>query len=265
MRTFSPQQLAVFGAATAVLLILLHLLGVLALISGWFLSATYRVAAPLHRIGAGFMANQSPEDCADIANELEQLTIDNANLRTLAAENAALKTALEFKESEAGEVVLARVVAESSDITKRGLVIDRGLKDGLKPGQPVVVDNGLIIGKIHSVNHNSATVLLLIDSMSRLAVSVQGGSGTAGLLEGSRGLSMSISLIPQNEIVNIGDVVVTSGLESGIRRGLIVGVIEKVHKDSQEPFQTATVEPLSRSENPVFVQVLTDNPISDEE
>ncbi len=260
MRAFRPQQITIIAAVFAALLILLHLAGVLSWVSQMVASATYRLAAPLHRIGAGMALAGEDGECAcaaDLNAELEQVIIDNSKLRTLAAENAALKTALDFQERESDKPILARVVAKSSDITNRGLVIDRGQGDGIEPGQPVVVDDGLLIGKIKTVRRKSSTVLLLTDSLSRLAVSLQGGSGTTGLLEGDRGLSMVISLIPQNEVVNVGDVVVTSGLEPGVRRGLIVGVVETVHKDDQEPFQTATVSPLGHAEHPVFVQVLT--------
>ncbi|MBU1916309.1 hypothetical protein KKC47_04265, partial [Patescibacteria group bacterium] len=103
-------------------------------------------------------------------------------------------------------------------------------------------------------------VLLLLDSASKLAVSIQGGTDTTmGLLEGDRGLSMTISLIPQDERISAGDVVITAGIEPGIKRGLIIGIIEQIHKDSQKPFQTALVEPFGQAEHPVFVQVLTDN------
>jgi len=268
MRAFKPQQIAVFAAGFAVLLILLHLVGVLSWVSGMVATATYRLAAPLHRIGSGMASAGERDECAcaaDIKAQLEQLMIDNSKLRTLAAENAALKTALDFQERDTDALVMARVVAESSDITNRGLVIDRGSGDGIEPGQPVVVDDGLLVGKIHTTGKKSSTVLMLTDSVSRLAVSLQGGSGTTGLLEGDRGLSMMMSLIPQNEIVNVGDVVVTSGLEPGVRRGLIVGVVETVHKDDQEPFQTATVAPFNRAEYPVFVQVLVSDERDNEE
>ena len=51
-------------------------------------------------------------------------------------------------------------------------------------------------------------------------------------------------------------IVVTSGLEPGIRAGLIVGTVERVQKDSQEPFQTAIVKPFESTARPILVQTL---------
>lgn len=242
------------------MLIVLHLLGVLAAIAGLARSLVFGVAAPVHRAGVGLVSESGLECTEETLSELEEMLIENSYLRTLAAENAALKNALDFTEREEDDLVLARVVAESADVTNRGLVIDRGADDGLQIGQPVVVDDGVIIGKVKSVRRSSATVLLLTDSVSKLAVMVQGGSGVSGLLEGDRGLSMAISLIPQSERVSVGDVVVTSGLEQGIRTGLIVGTVDQVYQDSQEPFQTATVIPLHRAKHPIFVQIIVAKP-----
>jgi rod shape-determining protein MreC len=261
MRYLKTQQLAVLAAGLVVLLVVLHLVGVLSAIAGATTSTLYFLTYPVRRVGSSLasLADSGSACNGDASAQLEQLQVENSKLRTLVAENAALKTALEFKEEVTERAILARVIAESTDVTNSGLVIDRGADDGLALDQPVIVDDGVIIGKIRSVHRNSATVQLLTDSMSRLAVSIQGGSGTSGLLNGDRGLSMNISLIPQDEIVSPGDMVVTSGLEGGIRRGLIVGLVEKVHKDSQEPFQTATVAPMGATKHPILVQVLVNN------
>ena len=80
--------------------------------------------------------------------------------------------------------------------------------------------------------------------------------GTIGVLEGDRGLSMAITLIPQSEKLAPGDAVITSGIEPGIRRGLAVGTIEKVNRATQDPFQSADVIPFRSLSHPVFVQVL---------
>lgn len=262
MKVLNPQQTAVAIAGLVVLLIFLHLVGVFSALTKVVTSLLFRTAEPIHQLSANLVQNDEVKrKCtADTITQFEQLLLENSKLRTLTAENAALKGALNFQEKETSRIVLARVVAESPNATNRGLIIDRGAADGLKPGQPVVVNDGIIIGKIKSVKSNSAIVLLLLDSASKLAVSIQGGTDTTlGLLEGDRGLSMTISLIPQDERISAGDVVITAGIEPGIKRGLVIGTVEQIHKDSQKPFQTALVEPFGQAEHPVFVQVLIDN------
>jgi rod shape-determining protein MreC len=262
MKIFNLQQKIILVAGLVVLVIFLHLLGLLTKTFNLATAVLYRVSSPIHQASVSLIKNvETKHECtAETITQLEQFKLENSKLRTLAAENAALKSALNFKEKELGQTILARVIAESSDITNRGLIIDRGAEDGLKSGQPAIVDDGIIIGKIKSVRKNSAVVLLLTDSTSRLAVAIQGGGDILGLLEGDRGLSMGISLIPQNEQVSLGDMVITSGIEAEIRRGLIIGTIERVEKDEQKPFQTATVTPFERARFPIFVQI----PINDQ-
>ncbi|MEY4723484.1 MAG: hypothetical protein RLZZ324_997 [Candidatus Parcubacteria bacterium] len=216
------------------------------------------LAAPAYRIGAAFeRARGAVTGAEQEASQVEKLTVEVANLRSLAAENAALKDALAYRDANAkDDAVLARVLSRTDDDTFRGLLIDRGADDGVKVGQPVVTGSGIIIGKVESVRARTAGVMLLLDSRSRLAVALQDDAGTVGVLEGDRGLAMTISLIPLADAVAPGQIAITSGLEPGIKRGLVVGTVESVARGAQDPFQTANVVPMKSASLPVFVQVL---------
>jgi rod shape-determining protein MreC len=249
-------------AVVAAVLVVLHLLGVVSAVTASVSSALMRIAAPAYGAGVALeqaLSEEGIEDCAcaaELIAELERIKAENAKLHSVLLENEELKAAMDFQERSGDRVVMARVVSESTGETFKGLVIDRGSDDGVGEGQPVVSGDGVIIGKISSVGRRRAIVALLTDSLSKLAVSIQNGTGTLGVLEGDRGLSMSIALIPQHENLSPGDAVITSGIEPGIRRGLAVGVIDKIYADTQDPFQTSTVTPFLIAEHPVFVQIL---------
>ena len=232
------------GAAT-----LLFVSGVMRPITSAVAGVVLKIAGPLYSAGATI--TREPADKA-----LESLQVENAKLKMLLAENDTLKTALGFKERTGDNAVLARVVSRTSDDIFHGLVIDRGTEDGIAADQPVIFGDGIIIGKIIEVKPRSASVLLLTDTRSKLAVSIENAKETTGVLEGDRGLSMMITLIPQTEAVAVNDVIVTSGIEPGIRRGLVIGTIEKVSRETQDPFQTAVVVPFHIASAPTFVQVL---------
>lgn len=216
----------------------------------------YAAGASLNRAISRFFADDR-SDVATLTAAVEKLRIENAKLRELAVENDGLKAALAFHERSSDAAIVSRVVSETDEDVFHGLIIDRGADDGVKAGQAVIVGDGIIVGKVFETRRRTSSVLLLSDSKSRLAVAVQNASDTVGVLEGDRGLSMSIDLIPQSETLSPGDIIVTSGIEPGIRRGLVVGTIEKVEKKTQDPFQSATVIPFSAAEHPPFVQVLT--------
>jgi rod shape-determining protein MreC len=52
-----------------------------------------------------------------------------------------------------------------------------------------------------------------------------------------------MNYIPQNEIIKVGDMVITSGLEENVPSGLLIGVIEAVEKEAYQPFQKAVITP----------------------
>jgi rod shape-determining protein MreC len=249
-------------AAAGGLLLAASVFGWLAPVSDLLTVGVSRAAAPLHAAGVRvreLVAGASaPDDAVDAAilRAMDDLKVENARLRTLVAENESLKAALRYQERFKERTVLARVISDSTDDALKALVIDRGTEDGVMADLPVVVGDGIIIGKVLNAGRRTSTVLLLSDSRSRLAVSVQNADDTLGVLAGDRGLSMSIGLIPQVADVSPGDIVITSGAEPHIRGGLPVGAVTKVIGSSQEPFQSADVQPFFSSMRPVFVQVL---------
>lgn len=220
----------------------------------------HSAAAPLYSAGESIDAAVDGPDLDPVLlaciERTEELVIENTRLKALAVENEALKAALGYRNGNSERLLLARVISESTDGMSSELLLDRGSDDGITVGRPVIAGDSVIIGKISAVSVRTARVRLLSDSNSALAVTINDSAETLGLLEGDRGLSMSIDLIPQNESVSLGDVVVTSGAEPGIRRGLVVGTIEKVNKSTQDPFQSANVAPFRSFRYPVFVQVL---------
>lgn len=263
MPSRNPNRLR--NAIIAIVVVLLVAMGAFKPISGPVTRAVMAAAAPAFAAGANVsraferLFRDTEKDTASLTKQLEDLRIENAKLREYAVENDALKQALGYRESSGLKPLTARVVSETDDDVFHGLVIDRGSEDGVRPDQPVIVGDGIVVGKIFETRAHSASVLLLADSRSRLAVTVQRADGTAGVLEGDRGLSMTIDLIPQTVTLSPGDTVVTSGIEPGIRRGLVVGVIDTVTQHTQDPFQSATVVPFDSASHPPFVQVLTDD------
>jgi cell shape-determining protein MreC len=91
-----------------------------------------------------------------------------------------------------------------------------------------------------------------------LAAAVQGQNDqkTSGVVEGDLGLTIKMDFIPQAEKIKVDDIVVTSGLEKNIPRGLVIGKIIQVNSDSNEIWQKATVESLMNLEDLTIVSIL---------
>jgi rod shape-determining protein MreC len=84
---------------------------------------------------------------------------------------------------------------------------------------------------------------------------------TIGVAYGTIGGLLEIRFIPTDEIIEINDLVVTSGLEETIQSGLLIGQVIAVELDQNTLFQTALLEPLQDIRRLSQVLVLIDEPL----
>ncbi len=191
----------------------------------------------------------------ELISQKNVCTVDTATVALLTAENETLKQQLKFVRERELSHVGARVIGKGIDPLEQTIVLDRGETSGVSVGDAVIVGNGILIGQIIRVEEGTSLVRLLEDSQSRMGVTFAGNETTIGVLEGGFGISLHINFIPQNEIVEVGQTVVTSGIV-GIPKGLVVGTVEAVERQPYEPFQRAIVTPLSQYDSLSAVSVL---------
>lgn len=177
-------------------------------------------------------------------NQINKLYLERAEFILLKQENQSLRAQLNFLKKEK-RFVLAEVIGKGVDKTSNSLIINRGEADGIKLGNPVVVEEGFLLGKVMKVEKNISIIQLITDNQSKIAASILNHEKTLGVVQGEHGISLKMTMIPQNETVNINDLVITSGLEIKIPRGLIIGKVESIQKELYEPFQSANLQPLT--------------------
>ncbi len=178
--------------------------------------------------------------------EVERLTIENVRLSEVAAENALLREQLQYKRDNPSLDILSagvigRVVGRDPSNLLSYLIIDRGTRDGVTTGMPVVTPQGLV-GRVTDVGERWAKVLLIIDASSSVNVLVQRSRAT-GVLQGRLGANPVMRYIAQGEDVQVGDIVLTSGLGGNFPKGQVVGQVVAVHQRDIELFQEAEVRP----------------------
>jgi rod shape-determining protein MreC len=218
------------------------------------------LTAPLQRAAQPDPSEDGPLDALaaqELRRRFERASIENAKLRQAVEEVDELTSALAYRGRFEDAFLAARAISSAHDPIDTSVLIDRGAEDGVASGQAVIVGDGILLGKVTDVGPHTARVRLLTDSRSAVAVAVQNADGTLGVLQGDRGLSLRIGLVPQSTVLTPGDVVITSGLEPGIRRGLVIGTIDTVSRETQDAFQTASVVPFMDARHPTYVQLLT--------
>jgi rod shape-determining protein MreC len=122
------------------------------------------------------------------------------------------------------------------------IIIDKGTEDGIRFGMPVVTQQGLV-GRVDAAIAGAARVKLITDSTSVVNVQLQSAEVEAQLL-GSLTGDISLDMIPLDENVEPGDVVLTSGLGGNYPPNIFIGQVLSTQRRENALFQTASVQPI---------------------
>ena len=162
----------------------------------------------------------------------------------LLVEDEQLKKTLGFIQKGSVKPLGCSIVGRSIQNGQSRLVINRGSEDGIVVGVPVIVEDGLYVGKVLSVTGTQSVVSTVTDRDHATAVSLLNETRTIGLIKGLNGNLTVLDFIPLDEQIDVDNLVVTSGLEEHIPSGLLVGYVNTVRPDQNGPFQEAVVEPI---------------------
>ena len=209
--------------------------------------------APLER--AGTFASRTVADAWERASGLlrardeaealrarvRQLEQDTARLAEIEAENARLRTLLDFRRTLGGTLLTTRVIGHDAAGLSRTLVVDQGSAAGIAKGAAVLAPEG-IVGQVFQVSPHAARVLLVSDHNSGVDAVVQRTRGR-GIVEGTADGRCGLKFVKRTEDLQVGDLVVSSGLDGIFPRGLPIGHIQAVDKQGQGLFQYAQIDP----------------------
>lgn len=156
-------------------------------------------------------------------------------------ENARLRKLLDFRETLRGDVLTARVIGRDATGTARTLTIDRGEADGVARSAAVLAPEG-VVGQVFLVSRHAARVLLVSDHNSGVDALVQ-RTRARGIVQGTVDAGCALKYVKRTEDVQVGDDLVTSGLDGIFPKGLPIGRVVAIDKRGQGLFQSAEVAP----------------------
>ncbi|MDP3899479.1 MAG: rod shape-determining protein MreC [bacterium] len=251
--------------AAAVVIVFLHYVGFLKFIENTVLLVVRPVERVAQQAGSqlSLIYDQTTDrrDLYNINKALEQynqdLLVENVSLKALAEENNSLRQQLNFYSRNNLKKALGYIINRGEEFeTERIITIDKGASDGIKAGQAVLVSDGIMIGKIFAVNDKVSFARLITDKQSQIAVTISGKDDIKGLLQGELGLTAKMDLILQQADIAENDLIITSGLEEAIPKGLLIGKVQELKRDANDLFQTAIVEPAINLNNISIVSVI---------
>lgn len=139
--------------------------------------------------------------------------------------------------------VVAEVMGVDTSPYRHQVVIDKGRVDGVYEGQPVINEKG-IVGQVTFVAAHNSRVLLLIDPNS--AIPVQNIRNDIRVIASGNGQTDEIQLehIATSTDMNVGDMLVTSGLGGIYPEGYPVAYLAEVDKDTRREFAVIKATPV---------------------
>ncbi|CUU36954.1 MAG: rod shape-determining protein MreC [Armatimonadetes bacterium] len=184
------------------------------------------------------------------AREVDQLKEENARLRLqlsqmeqIQREHTTMQSLLQLRPALMGKWVGARVIANYPQAGQQTLIIDKGTRDGIQPGAPVVVGEGLV-GVV--VQADSSHAIVRFVSAPRVAVSAKvlnPQKVSTGVVEGRGESTLLLNFLSPEAPVQAGDKVVTAGLGSKYPPNIPIGTVERVWIDRQYSVKKAIVVP----------------------
>jgi rod shape-determining protein MreC len=161
----------------------------------------------------------------------------------------------------------AQLLAVDSDPALQQVVVDKGSRQGVFVGQPVLDATG-VLGQVVQVGPFTSHIMLITDLRS--AVPIQDSrNGVRAIAMGSGAMGyLTLAHIPDTTDIKTGDVLVTSGLDDRYPAGYPVGTVKTIVNSSGEHFATITVEPTAKLDRStqillVWQQRLTPMHVSD--
>jgi len=193
-------------------------------------------------------------ELSHIAQQYHALKTENERLRALLGSRARLPSA----------VLIAELVGVVPAPGTHQVILDKGARDGVASGAPVIDAYGLF-GQIIEVSQFTSRLLLVTDANHAVPVqinrngvrSIAGGTGDAAYLE--------LENVPITADITEGDLVETSGLGGGFPPGYPVGRVDSVRIEPTSAFARVRVRPMAHLDRSRHLLVILDTPGSVDE
>lgn len=155
-----------------------------------------------------------------------------------------------------------RIIAKENGSWYHSFVIDKGSEDGLSMDMNVLADGGLV-GRITYIGRHWSRVQAVIDDNSNVSATVLSSqknlivSGNLTLYE--EGTIRFSELADPDDLVKVGDSVVTSNISDKYLPGILIGYISEIQTDSNNLTKSGRITPavdFSRLDTVLVIQKL---------
>jgi rod shape-determining protein MreC len=208
---------------------------------GNFFSDTFNSIAELRKLRSEY---------EELRLKIDEYQHIERDLRDLQRENERLKQLLGFSEKIDRPHIAARIVAKDADVLFGGLTINKGQKDGIRVDQAVIsYTDGFqgLVGRVVETGPFTAKILPITERSCFVAARMRNSRHEGLVRGGSKDSPMVLMEYVKKrakELVQYGDLVITSGLNSVYPAGLYIGRVRSVEAPEWETSLTLQIEPI---------------------
>jgi len=200
-----------------------------------------------------FALQNTTKESEQIRRENDALKLQITQLQGKAAEADRLAALLNFRQSQASVPMIgARVIGTGAGTASLTIQLDRGERDGIRKNMGVITPDG-VVGKVVEAYPNASQVLLLTDKESGVGAMLA-DSRVQGPVGGLGEPLLVMKYVPNDDTVNLGERVITSGMDRIFPRDLPVGTVAEIKPGNQ--FKQIRVKPAANLERLEEVLVL---------
>lgn len=187
---------------------------------------------------------QFRQENRELRGEVERLRLATLQVREIQDENLRLRRLLELRDRLPLTTLAGEVIAKEWSGWVRSLVVNRGRRDGIVRMTPVIAPEGLV-GRVAEVRAGTAVVQLLNDPSSSVGAMVQ-RTRMPGVVEGEPGGGLRLKFLSRDGGgVQVGDLIVTSGLGGLFPKGIPIGWVGAAEGRGSALFQYARLNPVA--------------------
>lgn len=160
------------------------------------------------------------------------------------AENVQLRKLMGARENLPVKSMMSEILYDARDPSTRKVVLDRGIREGVALGLPVI-DNAGVVGQVTRVFPFTSEVTLLTDKEQAIPVQVlRNGLRSVAYGRGQSGL-LDLRFMAPNADILVGDVLITSGMDGVYPAGLAVAKVVQVESSAAGAFGRVVCQPLA--------------------
>ena len=210
----------------------------------------------LGNVGSYFASLRSLSEVnVELKRELVEHALAAQTLPATEQENARLRTLLDVRARYRTAATAVEVLYTGRDPFAQKLFVDKGADADIRPGEAVIDADG-VVGQVTRVFPYMAEVTLVTDKDHAVPVKV-GRSGVRSVLYGAgTGRAPELRFMAPSADIQIGDLLVTSGLDGTYPPGLAVARVATLERETGQIFARITGAPLAGVDRSAHLLVL---------